>query len=57
MKPDCCAAIVAANRNCYRAQCFATARGLARELGLAEGTWEITFQSRLGRVPWNMGCV
>ena len=34
--PDCCAAIVQANRNCYRAQCFASARGIAAELGLDE---------------------
>jgi ferrochelatase len=52
VRPDCCDRIVAANRNCYRAQCFATARGLARELGLADGSWEVTFQSRLGRTPW-----
>ena len=52
VKPDCCERIVEANRNCYRAQCMATARGLARELELADGTWEVTFQSRLGRTPW-----
>jgi len=49
---DCCARICTANRNCYRAQCFATARGLAARLGLAPDAWEITFQSRLGRTPW-----
>ncbi len=48
----CCDAISAQNRMCYRAQCFATARGLAARLGLAAGTWEVTFQSRLGRTPW-----
>lgn len=48
----CCDAIVAVNRNCYRAQCFATSRVLARRLALPEGTWETTFQSRLGRTPW-----
>ena len=52
VRPDCCAAITRANRNCYRAQCFATARGLARELELPDGAWEVTFQSRLGRAPW-----
>jgi protoporphyrin/coproporphyrin ferrochelatase len=51
-RDGCCASIVPANRFCYRAQCFATARGLAQRLGLAEGTWEVTFQSRLGRDPW-----
>jgi len=52
VKPDCCAAIVQANRNCYRAQCFASARGIAAELGLADDAYEVTFQSRLGRTPW-----
>lgn len=48
----CCDAVGAANAYCYRAQCYATARGLARELTLEEGRWEVAFQSRLGRVPW-----
>ncbi len=50
--PDCCATLTARNRDCYRAQCFATARGIAAELGLADGAWEVAFQSRLGRTPW-----
>lgn len=37
---------------CYRAQSYATARGMAERLGLAEGTWSVSFQSRLGRTPW-----
>ncbi len=48
----CCDAIGPANRDCYRAQCHATARGLASRLGLAPGSWTICFQSRLGRTPW-----
>lgn len=48
----CCDAPVAANRFCYRAQCFATSRALAAALGLSEGSWENAFQSRLGRTPW-----
>lgn len=51
-KPDCCAAICPANRNCYRAQCYVTARALAEALSLEEGTWTVAFQSRLGRTPW-----
>jgi ferrochelatase len=43
----CCDAIVDANRHCYRAHCFATARGIARELGLAAGSYSVAFQSRL----------
>ncbi|HVR29292.1 MAG TPA: ferrochelatase [Thermoanaerobaculia bacterium] len=52
LREGCCASIVAANSYCYRAQCFATARGIAERLGLAEGRWEVTFQSRLGSDPW-----
>jgi ferrochelatase len=51
-KPDCCDHLVDGNRNCYRAQCFATARALAAKLGLASDAWSISFQSRLGRTPW-----
>ena len=50
--PDCCETIVAANRNCYRAQCFASARGICSRLGLTEDETHICFQSRLGRDPW-----
>ena len=50
--PGCCDALGAANRFCYRAQCFATARALAAALGLADGRWTLSFQSRLGRTPW-----
>lgn len=52
VKSDCCDAIVEANRHCYRAQCYATARGLVAALGLAEGRYTVCFQSRLGRTPW-----
>jgi ferrochelatase len=48
----CCAQIVAVNRHCYRAQCYATARALAARLALSDGSWSVTFQSRLGRTPW-----
>ena len=48
----CCEALVAANRHCYRAQCVSTARGLVARLGLDEARTTISFQSRLGRVPW-----
>jgi ferrochelatase len=49
---DCCARIVEANRHCYRAQCFATARALAARLALQDGRWSVSFQSRLGRAQW-----
>ncbi|MEZ6038274.1 MAG: ferrochelatase [Planctomycetota bacterium] len=44
---DCCAVMRQENRFCYRAQCFATARGLAERLGLGPNDYEVTFQSRL----------
>jgi len=52
---DCCSRLTRANRNCYRAQCFETARLLAYELGLPDDAWSIGFQSRLtlrGRIKW-----
>jgi ferrochelatase len=49
---DCCAAIGAANRDCYRAQCFATTRALASALELDAEGHSLSFQSRLGRIPW-----
>jgi len=45
---DCCERM--ANPACYRAQCVATARGLASRLGVE--TYTVCFQSRLGRIPW-----
>ncbi|MEE9606639.1 MAG: ferrochelatase [Myxococcota bacterium] len=48
----CCAAITGANRDCYRAQCFATTRALAAALDLAADAHAVAFQSRLGRAPW-----
>ncbi len=48
----CCDRIVEANRNCYRAQCFATARALAAGLGVPADRSVVCFQSRLGRTPW-----
>lgn len=49
---NCCDKIVKANRNCYRAQCFATARALASALNLSPDQYEVAFQSRLGRSTW-----
>lgn len=51
-KTDCCASIVEANRFCYRAQCYATARGIAKQLGLTADKYDVSFQSRLGRAEW-----
>lgn len=49
---SCCDTITEKNHACYRAQCFATTRLIAKEMGLEEGTFGTAFQSRLGRDPW-----
>jgi len=49
---SCCDAIGDVNRNCYRAQCYATTRALAKALGLDDKNHSVAFQSRLGRTPW-----
>ena len=36
----------------YYCECHKTARLLAAELGLAEGAWSLSFQSRFGREEW-----
>jgi len=40
------------NGDPYREQCEATARGVATELNLPPGAWQIAFQSRFGPEPW-----
>jgi ferrochelatase len=49
---NCCDVLVDANRDCYRAQSFATARLLAERLALPQGGYTVCFQSRLGSTPW-----
>jgi ferrochelatase len=51
-RSDCCDAVTSANRHCYRAQCVATTRLLANQLGLAAEAHSLSFQSRLGGTPW-----
>ncbi len=50
--PSCCDVACGANKDCYRAQCFSTARLLAQRLGLRPAQYTVAFQSRLGRDPW-----
>ncbi|MCF6284780.1 MAG: ferrochelatase [Candidatus Hydrogenedentes bacterium] len=52
VKDDCCDVLNDANKNCYRRHCTVTAQGLIPRLGLKEGNYSLTFQSRLGRDPW-----
>jgi len=51
-RDDCCDNITELNSDCYRAQCFATARLLADRLEIPEERRVYSFQSRLGREPW-----
>ncbi len=51
-KADCCQKVGQVNAYCYRAHCYATARGLAKLLQLKDRQYEVAFQSRLGRTPW-----
>ena len=50
--PDCCAELGEVNQNCYRAQCFATSRAIAHELGLEADRHTTCFQSQFGRDEW-----
>ncbi|WP_040261329.1 ferrochelatase [Pseudomonas massiliensis] len=50
---DCCRDANAAERAvCYRGQCIQTARAFAERVGLPEGKWSVSFQSRLGKNKW-----
>jgi ferrochelatase len=48
----CCDQMNEANQNCYKAQCYRSARLIAQELNLDSDRYTICFQSRLGRTPW-----
>lgn len=48
----CCDGLGESNRGCYRAQCFSTARALARALELEVDRFSVGFQSRLGPARW-----
>ena len=49
---SCCHTYHKKNEFCYRAQCFQTTRMLASTLGIPQDKYTVTFQSRLGPVPW-----
>ena len=49
---NCCDEVGKNNSHCYRAQCFATAKALAKKLGISQEKYTVCFQSRLGRTPW-----
>lgn len=49
---DCCQRSSPAHATCYRHQVFATSKALATQLGLSPDQYTVSFQSRLGRLPW-----
>ncbi len=49
---ECCGSLHAMNQHCYRAQCFETTRRLVKAMGIPEGKYTTSFQSRLGSDPW-----
>lgn len=49
---DCCEAMRAENRFCYRAQSFATTAAVAADIDLSEDSHSTTFQSRLAGQKW-----
>lgn len=51
-KAHCCDSLTDKNKNCYRAQCFATSRALAAQMHLSPDEFSVCFQSRQGRIPW-----
>lgn len=46
--PGCCEE----NKACYAAQCYRTAKAIAKECNLSPHHYSICFQSRLGSEPW-----
>jgi ferrochelatase len=49
---SCCEKASKAHETCYRHQCFETTKEIVKELGLKEGTYSNSFQSRLLKDPW-----
>ncbi len=49
---NCCDTGSKAHRTCYRHQCFETTKAMVNNLGLKEGTYSNSFQSRLLKDPW-----
>jgi ferrochelatase len=49
---SCCETKSVAHETCYRHQCFETTKGIVKELGLEEGKYRNSFQSRLLKDPW-----
>lgn len=49
---DCCSVPSPAHDTCYKHQTSKTTSLIAKKMGLKEGTYSTSYQSRLGRDPW-----
>lgn len=49
---SCCQTPSPAHQFCYRHQCYETTKQVAEFLGLKQGSYSTSFQSRLGIDPW-----
>ena len=49
---DCCERPSPAHATCYRSQCVAVSRSMAKHFNLSDDQWSMSFQSRLGRDKW-----
>lgn len=49
---QCCITGSPAHQFCYRHQCYETTKLVVRQLGIPEGNYSTSFQSRLGNDPW-----
>lgn len=49
---DCCQKLSSINKDCYSAQCYATAKALTSALNITPEMHSVVFQSRLGKDPW-----
>lgn len=52
LSEECCSMPRACLKNCYRAQCFMTAKLMTQEMGISKDQYTVCFQSRLGRAEW-----
>lgn len=48
----CCEKPSPAHKYCYRHQCLVTTKLVTERLGIPQGKWTMSFQSRLGREEW-----
>jgi len=49
---DCCNVPSPAHDTCYRHQVYETSKEIIKYLGLRDDQYGVSFQSRLGRLPW-----